>query len=98
MLTATLVEAPGLSAPLPADNATQVCDFAAVQLIATPPVFCSVYVWFVGVKGPPFVPEDVSPAAGDTDSIPGCGVTVSGTGRVALPPRLWLLRKKMKPG
>jgi len=38
----TVVEAPAASVPLALDSETQACVFAAVQLIACPPVFVSV--------------------------------------------------------
>jgi hypothetical protein len=73
----TVVVAPAASVPLAADKVTHVCVFDAVQLIEAVPVFVSVYAWLDGVNGPPNVPVEVMPPAGDTDSGPATDAAVT---------------------
>jgi len=73
----TVVAAPAASVPPVADNVTHVCVFAAVQFIGALPVFVTVYDWLAGVNGPPAVPEEVRPPAGDTVSGPATDAAVT---------------------
>jgi hypothetical protein len=65
------VPAPAASVPPVADKVTHDCTFDAVQFIGAVPVFVSVYDRFDGVNGPPAVPDEVRPPAGDTVIGPG---------------------------
>jgi hypothetical protein len=85
--TVTVAVAPAASV-LPADDkVTHVCPFDAVQAIGAVPVFVSVYDTLDGVNGPPAVPVEVRPPAGDTVSGPAtdAALTVRLTGRVVFP-------------
>jgi hypothetical protein len=66
----TVVAAPAASVPPAADKVTHDCAFVADQFIGAVPVFVSVYDRIDGVNGPPAVPDEVRPPAGDTVSGP----------------------------
>ena len=87
----TVVFAPAASVPPVADKVTHDCTFEAVQFIGAAPVFVTVYDWLAGVNGPPAVPEEVSPPAGDTVSGPAtdAAATVMVMGAALTSP--WLL-------
>ena len=90
--TVTLALAPGLSVPLVDERVTQLCAFAAVQLRGEPPELVSVYAIDEGLNGPPTVPEEVNPPAGNTANWPML-LTVSETGRDVLPLPVVVLAK-----
>src|SRR5271157_1981032 len=63
-----LVLAPAASEPLVGDKVSQLAVLVADQTIATPPVLLSVYVWLVGLNGPPAPPLELNPDSGLTAS------------------------------
>jgi hypothetical protein len=68
------------------DKVTHDATFVAVQFIEAVPVFVTVYDRLDGVNGPPAVPDEVRPPAGDTDNAPAAvaAATVMGMVVVAL--------------
>lgn len=82
--TVTVVLAPAASVPDAPDNVSQLCVFAAVQLMPVPPVFIRVYVCELGENGPPRFPALFKPVAGVTDNVPAVLCTVTVTVSVAV--------------
>jgi hypothetical protein len=95
--TVTVVFAPAASVPPGDDKVTHDATFVAVQFIGAAPMFVTVYVTLDGVNGPPAVPDEVRPPAGDIVSGPATFValTVRLTGRVVFPVPLVVLVKVM---
>ena len=85
IVTVTVAVPPAASVPPADDKVTHVCVFAAVQLIAVPPGFVSVYDKADGLNGPPAVPEEDRPPAAATDREPDVAFTVRLTARVVFP-------------
>ena len=90
--TVTVVVPPTASVPDAADRLTQDLVAAAVQFREAVPVFVSVYTTLDGVNGPPTTPEELSPVAGSTASVP-LPFTVSHTLRVVFPLPLLVFAK-----
>ena len=49
---------PGASVPLVAESVSQAEELFAVQFIDAPPALLTVYVWLLGLNGPPGGPPD----------------------------------------
>ena len=73
--TVTVTLTPAAKLPLVGATVYQL-PFDAVQLIELPPVFWSVYVVLVGLKGPPCVPDDEKFVVGVTDKDPSVAFTI----------------------
>src|SRR5580704_223888 len=58
----------GANVPLVAEIVSQLKVLVTDQTIATAPVLLSVYIWLVGLNGPPAPPLALSPDAGLTTS------------------------------
>ena len=66
--TVTVVLAPPANVPLVAESVSQLAVLLAVQFMDEPPLLLSVYVWLIGLNGPPAVPLDVNPEDELTES------------------------------